>query len=280
MSLSVAWLIDRGEARPWSPPSSRWHRFEQDVLERVLQRSTSNRRRRRCRCSAPAGGGHPDRPSLPSAAGRSRSCGRWRQGVAVMTDQLLVDTANRLFAAMHPRGGANAEQEGWAPEVWQAMADAGFPWVSIAEDAGGPVDGERRRRHRLHCRRLPRPSRPRPVCRRLAGVVGRDSAAGRSGHRRVRPAGATRWRWPVTPCRAGPRGRGPQGGARRRCWRMGTAGRWRDPPPRRPLSPARTSPASRGTHSSSTRRRPSSPPRRTGWIRMRCSSGARSLGRC
>ena len=26
---------------------------------------------------------------------------------------------------------------GWAPDVWQAVADAGFPWVSIAEAAGG-----------------------------------------------------------------------------------------------------------------------------------------------
>jgi acyl-CoA dehydrogenase len=31
----------------------------------------------------------------------------------------------------------DAERNGWAPTVWQAVADAGFPWVSVPESAGG-----------------------------------------------------------------------------------------------------------------------------------------------
>jgi len=55
-----------------------------------------------------------------------------------MTDQLLIETANRLFAATCTHAVVqDAEREGWAPDVWQSVADAGFPWVSIAESAGG-----------------------------------------------------------------------------------------------------------------------------------------------
>jgi acyl-CoA dehydrogenase len=55
-----------------------------------------------------------------------------------VTDQLLLDTADRLFAATCTHAVVqDAEREGWAADVWQAIADAGFPWVSIAEDAGG-----------------------------------------------------------------------------------------------------------------------------------------------
>lgn len=34
---------------------------------------------------------------------------------------------------------ASAEQTGWAPELWAAVADGGFPWVSVPEDAAGGV---------------------------------------------------------------------------------------------------------------------------------------------
>jgi acyl-CoA dehydrogenase len=55
-----------------------------------------------------------------------------------MTDQLLIDTANRLFAATCTHAVVqDAEKEGWAADVWQSVADAGFPWVSIAEADGG-----------------------------------------------------------------------------------------------------------------------------------------------
>ncbi|NMH99920.1 acyl-CoA dehydrogenase family protein [Pseudonocardia acidicola] len=32
---------------------------------------------------------------------------------------------------------AAAEQSGWAPELWDALAAGGFPWISVDEDAGG-----------------------------------------------------------------------------------------------------------------------------------------------
>jgi acyl-CoA dehydrogenase len=55
-----------------------------------------------------------------------------------VTDQLLIDTANRLFAATCTHEAVQAaERDGWAADVWQPIADAGFPWVSIAEAAGG-----------------------------------------------------------------------------------------------------------------------------------------------
>jgi len=55
-----------------------------------------------------------------------------------VTDQLLIDTANRLFAATCTHEAVQrAEGDGWAADVWQSVADAGFPWVSIDEGAGG-----------------------------------------------------------------------------------------------------------------------------------------------
>jgi acyl-CoA dehydrogenase len=32
---------------------------------------------------------------------------------------------------------AAAERTGWAPELWASLAGGGFPWVAVAEDAGG-----------------------------------------------------------------------------------------------------------------------------------------------
>jgi acyl-CoA dehydrogenase len=55
-----------------------------------------------------------------------------------VTDQLLIDSGNRLFGdACTHAVVQDAERDGWAPTVWQSVADAGFPWVSIAESAGG-----------------------------------------------------------------------------------------------------------------------------------------------
>jgi acyl-CoA dehydrogenase len=55
-----------------------------------------------------------------------------------VTDQLLVDTAHRLFAATCTHEAVQAaERDRWAADVWKAVADAGFPWVSIPEEAGG-----------------------------------------------------------------------------------------------------------------------------------------------
>lgn len=33
----------------------------------------------------------------------------------------------------------SAERTGWAPELWSAVAEGGFPWVSVPEDAAGGV---------------------------------------------------------------------------------------------------------------------------------------------
>ena len=53
-------------------------------------------------------------------------------------DPLLSETAARIFAD-HADFTAveRAERDGWAPELWAAIADAGLPWVSVPEAAGG-----------------------------------------------------------------------------------------------------------------------------------------------
>lgn len=53
-------------------------------------------------------------------------------------DALLVESVGRLLAERcPPEAVRRAEEEGWAPEVWDAMAEAGLPWVSVPEEAGG-----------------------------------------------------------------------------------------------------------------------------------------------
>ncbi len=58
--------------------------------------------------------------------------------VSISGDELLVDTAAKLlghsatFAAVE-----QAERDRWCAPVWDAMADAGFPWISVPEAAGG-----------------------------------------------------------------------------------------------------------------------------------------------
>jgi acyl-CoA dehydrogenase len=53
-------------------------------------------------------------------------------------DPLLVDTAERLLAAAStPDAIERAEADGWCAPVWDAMAEAGFPWISVPETAGG-----------------------------------------------------------------------------------------------------------------------------------------------
>ena len=55
-----------------------------------------------------------------------------------MTEQLLIDTAHRLFAATCTHEAVQAaERDGWAADIWKAAAEAGFPWVSIPEADGG-----------------------------------------------------------------------------------------------------------------------------------------------
>ena len=53
-------------------------------------------------------------------------------------DPLLVDSAHRLFADTCTFDTVQAaEADGWAPDVWQAVADAGFAWIGLPETAGG-----------------------------------------------------------------------------------------------------------------------------------------------
>lgn len=55
-----------------------------------------------------------------------------------MVDELLVDSANRLFAGVCSFEAVQAaEAEGWAPAIWQAVAEAGFAWIGVPDTAGG-----------------------------------------------------------------------------------------------------------------------------------------------
>lgn len=55
-----------------------------------------------------------------------------------VADQLLVETVDRLLTDVcTPEEVEHAEASGWSQAVWSACADAGFPWVGIAESAGG-----------------------------------------------------------------------------------------------------------------------------------------------
>jgi acyl-CoA dehydrogenase len=56
----------------------------------------------------------------------------------VAVDALLVETVERLLSASSTfEAVEQAEIDGWCAPVWDALADAGFPWISVAEDAGG-----------------------------------------------------------------------------------------------------------------------------------------------
>jgi len=53
-------------------------------------------------------------------------------------DALLVETVERLFADVATQEEIeHAETAGWSAPIWSALADAGFPWVGIADDRGG-----------------------------------------------------------------------------------------------------------------------------------------------
>ena len=53
-------------------------------------------------------------------------------------DSLITDTASRLFGELCTHSAIQqAEAEGGAPEIWQAFAETGFPWISIDDNAGG-----------------------------------------------------------------------------------------------------------------------------------------------
>ncbi len=53
-------------------------------------------------------------------------------------DQLLIDSAERLFADTCTFDAVQAaEAAGWAPEVWQAVSEAGFAWIGLSAESGG-----------------------------------------------------------------------------------------------------------------------------------------------
>jgi acyl-CoA dehydrogenase len=55
-----------------------------------------------------------------------------------MSNELLVEAATRLFGDTCTHQAVQAaERDGWAPEVWEAASEAGFPWVSVPEEGGG-----------------------------------------------------------------------------------------------------------------------------------------------
>src|ERR1700735_4888634 len=55
-----------------------------------------------------------------------------------MTDSLLTDTVGEIFAAVCTDDVLRAaERDGFAPRAWAAVAEAGLPWISVPEEAGG-----------------------------------------------------------------------------------------------------------------------------------------------
>ena len=55
-----------------------------------------------------------------------------------MTDSLLTGTVGEIFAAACTGDALRAAaRDGFAPEIWSAVAEAGLPWISVPEEAGG-----------------------------------------------------------------------------------------------------------------------------------------------
>ena len=292
LSLSVARMIDRGEA-----PARRVGARQGDGHPLRAGRARAGapargpravaRRRRRCSSGCSRGRSSPVRRSR-SAAGRSRSCARWRR---------RGWSRDRPAARSTPPTGSSpttctheavqdAERDGWAPDGVAGRRRRRLP---VGVDRRGRrrlrwhVD--RRRRHRRASpAATPRRSRwPRPGCS-AAGSRRRPGLPLPDGPVTVVPGHADdtlALSGGTVSGRAVTRGVGPRGRARRR-----TAGRRRrlgggvdSDRVRRPSSPAPTSPASPGTRSSSTAPPPTSRRHRPGSTRTRCASGARSRGR-
>jgi acyl-CoA dehydrogenase len=55
-----------------------------------------------------------------------------------MADSLLASTVGEIFAAVCTDDALRAaERDGFAPQAWAAVAEAGLPWISVPEAAGG-----------------------------------------------------------------------------------------------------------------------------------------------
>jgi acyl-CoA dehydrogenase len=53
-------------------------------------------------------------------------------------DPLLVETAERALADTCTHEAIqSAERDGWAPRIWDTVAEIGLPWIGVAEGAGG-----------------------------------------------------------------------------------------------------------------------------------------------
>lgn len=53
-------------------------------------------------------------------------------------DELLIDSATNLFASTCTFDVVQrAEESGWAPDVWNAVAEAGFAWIGVDAEGGG-----------------------------------------------------------------------------------------------------------------------------------------------
>lgn len=59
-------------------------------------------------------------------------------GTTYTVDELLTDSAENLFASTCTFDAVQAAEEaGWAPDIWAAVAEAGFAWIGLPEAAGG-----------------------------------------------------------------------------------------------------------------------------------------------
>ena len=55
-----------------------------------------------------------------------------------LVDELLVDSAQNLFASTCGFDAVQAAEEaGWASDVWNAVAEAGFAWIGVDDAVGG-----------------------------------------------------------------------------------------------------------------------------------------------
>ena len=118
-------------------------RFEQDLLESIRRCVDVEpvRTRRRCSSACSPTPSSPRRCSR-SAAAPSRSCApSRRKGFGRELDRvdaLLFETADRVFADTATFAAVEqAEADGWAPTIWDAVAETGLAWVSVPEAAGG-----------------------------------------------------------------------------------------------------------------------------------------------
>ena len=55
-----------------------------------------------------------------------------------MTDNIIVDTASRIFADLCEPATINAAEEGkWPQALWQALEESGLPLTWVGDDLGG-----------------------------------------------------------------------------------------------------------------------------------------------